>query len=286
MEQREALSWPGCPRLASVSRREVTAMTFSHSLAVLLLLIAAAVPAMPAPAAPVTLQSGDWNATLGPTGLALTHRGEAISGGSYFHVFAPEYQGAVFSSTEAWRRGTVEVSPDGRMATLTARLPNGPFSYRVELVGDTARITIRLSVNEGVPVGPVECSLLQIPEPLVKEGVIEVWNAAGLITHREPVPATPVRGGLAPSGQGFTLKTPARKIVVEALDFGSVYPFDARHERYAARRGVWPFSSPPARAGSETVARFLIRVEPPDPPRAAGRITLAPRAVASAILTG
>jgi len=261
-------------------------MTFSHSLAMFLLLVALAAPAISAPAAPVTLQSGDWTATLGPTGLALTHRGEVISGGSYFHVFAPEYQGAVFSSTDAWNKGTVEVSPDGRTATLTADLQNGPFSYRLELDGNTARITIRLSVKEGVPVGPVECSLLQFPEPLTKDGVIEVWNAAGLVTHREPIPATPVRGGLAPSGQGFTLKTPARKIVIEALDFGTVYPFDARHERYASRRGVWSFSSPPARAGGETVARFVVRVEPPDPARSPGRITLAPRADATAILTG
>ena len=249
-----------------------------------LLALLVGAPALAAPE-PVTIKTGEWSATFGPTGVALTQGGQVISGGSYLQVFTPEYKGSLIGSAEAWKQGKVDVAAGDRAATLAADLPNGRYACQVELTDAGARITTRVSVAAGAQVGPVEYAILQIPEGLVAGGSVEVWNAAGLVTTKAPVPPEAGQRGMTPAGQGIALRTPARGIVVEAEDFGSVYPLDARHERYGARRGIWAFAGPAVAAGGEPVSVYSVRVAPAAPARTPGRITIAPASPASVLVT-
>jgi hypothetical protein len=136
----------------------------------------------------------------------------------------------------------------------------------------------------GLRVGPIEYAVAQIPPDVLAEATIETQNAAGSVTAREPVPAEVGSGGLAGAAPVLIFRTPARSIIFETADFGSLYPLDARRERYGARAGIWPFAGPGVRAGEETVAAYTVRVEPPAPPRPAGSITIGRNAPAGNIL--
>ena len=252
-------------------------------LTVLLLMLAGAACALGAEA-PVTIARGDWSATLAAAGLTLTHGGEVLSRGSYLNVFTPGYRGSVLGSSEGWKKGTVTVSADGRTATLAADLPGGRYSYAVALEETGVRVTLRLTLAADAEVGPVEYSIAQIPTEALADGEIEVIGAAGGSLSRTPIPAEIRSGGLCDSGPIIVFRTPRRNLVVEALDFGSVYALDARNEKYGARRGIWPFAAPAVQAGEETVAEYVFRVEAPTPPRAPGRITLGKSTPVSGLL--
>ena len=236
--------------------------------------------------APVSASVGEWTASLGPRGLALTYQGEVLSRGSYLTVYGPRYEGSVIGSRAAWQEGRAEVSEDGRTITLSAELPEGTFRYEAVLEEDRVRMTVRLRVAEDADVGPVEHVLAQIPEQVVAGGIIEVRNVAGAVTARLPLPEEPRQGDLTGRDPVLAFMTPSRTITIEAVDSGgTVHPFDARHGRYGERYGIWVFASPAVRAGEETVTTVELRVEPPAPERAPGTITIAPASPASVILT-
>jgi hypothetical protein len=234
--------------------------------------------------APVTLARGNWSATVGATGLALSYEGTVVSLGSYLNVFKPAYAGTVLSLTEAWKAGAVQTSADGSGLTLHADLPGGQLAYEVALQETGVRVCLRVTPAIGAEIGPVECPVAMVPTSELSGATIEMQNAAGTVTARVPLPADAANGGLASNGPVMVVQTPKRRLVFEAADFGSVYPFDARHDRYGARQGVWAFSSPAMSAGEETVAIYTIRVEPPLPPRAVGEITVGERVPAMEIV--
>lgn len=224
--------------------------------------------------APVTISRGHWSATLGSNGLSLKYGDQLISQGSYLTVFKPKYQGTVLTLSEAWKAGQVEANQDGSAVTLAARIPGGQLTYDVLLEPDSVRIVLRVTAVADAEVGPVEYCIAQMPPALLDQGVIEIANVAGTVTSRTPIPETPANGGITGAGPVMTVRTPAAGIVFEADSFGTLYPFDARHERYGARQGVWPFSGPSVRAGEETVSAYTLRMEPPRPPRTPGEITI------------
>ncbi|MHB8994483.1 MAG: DUF4838 domain-containing protein [Armatimonadota bacterium] len=234
--------------------------------------------------APVTATRGDWAATLDAKGLSLTHQGTVISKGSYLNVFGPEYKGTVLGSADAWKRGQARTSADGHAISLMADLPGGQYLYEVALEAQAVRVTLKLNLAADAQTGPVEYAIGHFPADLVTGAMLEMANIAGTTTSRTPVPEQPGQSGLAPAGPVMTLRTPQRTITVEAVDFGNVYPLDARQERYGAKQGIWPFATPAVRAGGETVSVFLIRLEPPAPARPAGEITIAPATPATSII--
>ncbi|MEN6664673.1 MAG: DUF4838 domain-containing protein [Phycisphaerae bacterium] len=233
---------------------------------------------------PVTAVRGDWSATLDAKGLSLTHGGTLISKGSYVNVFTPEYKATLISSVDAWKKGTATVSADGRTLSLAADLPGGHYGYDVTLEDAAVRVTVRVSLVADAQTGPVEYAIGHIPAELLKGATIEMANIAGTVTSREPLPEQVGSGGLAPAGPVMTLKTPERTIIVEAVDFGNVYPLDGRAERFGSKQGIWPFAGLAVRAGSESISTYLIRIEAPAPPRPAGKIIVAPKTPAAGII--
>jgi len=234
--------------------------------------------------APVTITRGDWSATVGAQGLTLTYGGQVVSQGAYLTVFKPGYSGSVLSLGEAWKAGQVQTTPDGTALTLSADLPGGRVLYEVALESAQVRISLRVRLAAGAEVGPVEYPLAMVPVSALTDGQVEMANAAGTVTSRTVIPAQPVKGGIAASGPVMVLRTPQRNLVFEAADFGSVYAFDARHENYRGREGIWAFASPAVQAGEETSAVYTLRVEPPAPPRTVGQITLGEGVAAGRIL--
>ena len=260
-------------------------MRFAHRfvwLSAMLLTIGATAQAADAP---VTISAGEWSATIGPRGLALTYGGDVVSQGSYLTIFTPEYKGNVLTSRAAWDAGTTEVSDGGRTVSLSADLPGGAYVYRVTLYEDRVQITLRACPVADADIGQIECAILQMPEQLLTGATIETVDAAGSVSASLTVPEEPRRGGLAGGGAGMILKTAAHTICVDRLDFGTVYPYDARDERYGTQRGIWAFTSLPFQAGQETVAECELRIAPAAPARPPGAITLAPGAPATAVLT-
>lgn len=234
---------------------------------------------------PVTITHGDWSATLSDKGLALTHRGTVLSTGSYLTVFRPEYQGALLSSAEAWKTGKTTVAADGASLSLIADLPGGRYQYDVALEPQGVRMTLQVDLAEGVAVGPVEYPLAHIPTALLKDATVETSNVAGLVIASQTVPEQPVSGGLAPAGVCLVLRSPDRTIVVESSDTGSVYPFDGRREQYGSKQGIWPFASPGFTPGKRTVCTYVLRVEPPAPPRPPATIRFSNGVLTSSLIT-
>jgi len=234
--------------------------------------------------APVTVTRGDWSATMGPSGVSLTYGGQVLSQGSYLNVFQPQYKGTVIGTAEAWKRGTAQAAADGHAVMLSADLPGGKLSYEAALEEIGVRLTLRVTPAAGVETGPVEYAIAQIPAEVLAGGTLEIANAAGSVTNRVPIPAEAVNGGLAPGGPVLTFKTAQRNLIFEAADFGTVYPFDARHDKYGSRQGIWPFAGPGVRAGEETIAVYTVRVAPPTPARVPGKITIGKGAPAGRIL--
>lgn len=233
---------------------------------------------------PVSLTWGKWAATLGPSGLALSYDGEIISKGSYLQIFQPGYKGSVLGTAEAWKQGTALASTEKHTLILAAELPQGQLTYEAQLEEAAVRFTLHVSLKEGVAVGPVEYVLAHLPAEMWAGGSVEVADDAGAIVARELIPSTPVSGGLAPAGPILRFKGARRNVVVEALDFGTVYPFDGRHERYGLKQGLWPFATLPVRAGEETTSVFILRVEPPTPPRQSGKIIISAATTAKEII--
>ncbi len=232
------------------------------------------------------VSAGDYAVLMSEAGIVVEYKGEPISIGSYFTVYNPDYKGLLVSSRDAWREGDVSVSEDGRTVTLEAKLPQGDFSYSAAVSEKGVRVTARVTVVEGAVVGPVEYAAFQIPPELVEGGTVETWNAAGATVEHTPVPAIPQRGSIAPHGQGFTIKTTERSIVVSSLSPLGLYPFDARVEQYGKQQGLWAFTSIPVAAGSEAISIVELSVEPPEPPPVVGTIRLAAGVVATAVATG
>ncbi|MCE5241292.1 DUF4838 domain-containing protein [bacterium] len=234
--------------------------------------------------APVTVTRGDWSATMGPGGLALSYAGEVVSKGSYVNVFTPGYKGTVIGTAGAWKPGTARASADGKTVTLTADLPGGRLVYEAALEDAGVRITLRVTPAAGAEVGPVEYSVAQVPAEFLTGAVIEMANVAGSVTASLALPTEPANGGLAPGGPVMAFKTPKHNLIFEAPDFGTVYPFDGRHDKYGSRQGIWAFAGPAMRAGEETVSVYTVRMEPPTPPRVPGKITIGKSTPASGIL--
>ena len=264
---------------------EVWAMRRIHRFVWLSVMLAIVSAAAQAADTPVTASAGEWSATIGPRGLGLTYGGESVSLGSYLTIFTPEYKGNVLTSRAAWDAGTAEVSDGGRTVSLSADLPGGTYRYRVALQEDRVHITLRACPVADADIGPVECAIIQMPEQLLAGATIDTVDAAGSVSGSLSVPEEPRRGGLAGGGAGMVLKTAAHTICVDRLDFGTLYPYDARDERYGAQRGIWAFTSLPFQAGQETVAECELRIAPPALARTPGTITLAPASRATAVLT-
>jgi len=231
------------------------------------------------------VSAGDYSARITDVGIVVAHKGDTISIGSYFTVFAPGYKGSVISSREGWRKGRVSVSADGRTLTLEAKLPKGSFTYSATVSSKGVRATARVSVAEGTEVGPVEYAVFQMPPKLVKGGTVEVWNTAGTVIDHRRIPAVGRRGAMARRGDGLAIKTAARTIVVSSPSPMGIYPFDARVERYGKQQGLWAFTSIPVTAGREAVSVVEISVEPPEPRPVVGTIRLAPDTAAIAVAT-
>ncbi len=90
---------------------------------------------------------------------------------------------------------------------------------------------------------------------------------------------------MARHGQGLTIKTAARSIVISSDSPLGLYPFDARVEQYGTRQGLWAFTSIPVVAGGEATSIVELSVQPPEPPPVVGTIRLAPGTTATAVAT-
>ena len=59
-------------------------------------------------------------------------------------------------------------------------------------------------VAEGVETGAVEYAAFQIRPELVEGATVDVWDVAGSVIDRKPVPTEPERGGFALSGTPYS----------------------------------------------------------------------------------
>lgn len=247
--------------------------------------IAAATPEQ-RPAA-CELAAGDYFVRVDRSGLRIAHRGEEISFGSDVTVFKPRYQGTLLSLRQGWPKARVTRSPDGRSLSIEADFDSGKLQYVVAVSAQGVRTQLRLSVAEGVEVGPVEYPAFQLAPAVVRSATIEVYDPAGRVMHTGPVPESGKRGALAPGGDALAINT-TRQVVEFASESGrSVYPFDARVPQYGDRQGVWVFSSAPAVAGRQSQVSLTMSVRPARPaaPKVAGTIRIAPDVPAVAIAT-
>ena len=248
--------------------------------------LTAAVAAASEDAAGKLVSAGGYAVGMTESGVTASHKGEAISIGSYLTVYEPGYKGSILSFREGWRRGNMSVSADGRTITLQAKLAKGSLTYSATASPRGVRVTARLAAAQGASVGPVEYAAFQFPSALVEGGTVEVRNAAGETKDRKAIPAVPKRGAMARGGDVLVIKTAARNVVVSSASPVGVYPFDARVERYGKRQGLWAFTSIPLAAGAEAVSVIELTVEPPDPAPVVGTIRIGPGRAAVAVATG
>ena len=124
-----------------------------QAVAGLLLLLLGSAWAAPAEDGAGRVSAGDYVVRMTAAGIVVTHKGTPISIGSYLSVYGPGYKGSVVSSREGWRTGRVSV--DGHTVRLEARLPKGSLTYSATVSIRGVRVEARVTLAEGVAVGPV-----------------------------------------------------------------------------------------------------------------------------------
>ena len=231
------------------------------------------------------VSAGDYAATLSVRGVVVEHKGKPITLGSYFAVYHPEYKGTYATLSDGWKKGTVHTSADGRTVTMEAALPQARCSYAVTVSEKGVTTTARVTIPDDVAKGPVEYAAFQFPTTLIEGATVDVLNVSGTVIDRKPIPAVGKRGAMARRGDALLIKTAERTLVVSSASGIGIHPFDARVKRYGSRQGLWAFSSIPVAPGQEGVAVVNLRVQPPEPPRVAGTIRIAPDVAATAVAT-
>jgi len=229
--------------------------------------------------------AGDYTVSLTNAGLVITHKGAIISFGSALTVFSPGYKGRLVSIEDAQREGYISISRGGRTLTLEAGLPQGNLIYSATVSESGVSVTARVTMKEGVSIGPVECSWFQFAPELVKGGSIDVQNKEGILIGTASVTDAPGCGGISRPGDVLIVKSSSRKIIISTDSHFQVYPFDARLEKYGNQRGIWAFGSMPVKPGSECVVSIELAIKPSESRLPEGNILIVPdRSVAKSFV--